>query len=147
MKSIHVSFLTWKMTFSRLLGDLSNKPRTVPGCGWTIRLLVPIVTTCWGVASAGSMHYILFIWDTFWCVCLSGFEGDFIEDNRKAKACYCQRQANALWSRHAQEFFKNVSDIYLSFSVCVGGSFLKTNPLFSQHCIFDGILEAQVNLG
>lgn len=87
-------------------------------------LLVPVVTTCWGVASAGSMHYILFIWDTFWCVCLSGFEGDFIEGKLKAKACYCQRQANALWSYHALECFKNVSDIYLSF--CGGGGVLSS---------------------
>lgn len=81
------------------------------------------------------------------CVFLSiGFEGDFIKGKLKAKVCYCQRRSDALWSCHAQECFKNVSDIYLSFYVCVGSS-LKTNSLFSKHCIFDGILEAQVNLG
>lgn len=124
-KSIHVSFLTWKMTFSRLLGDLSNKPRTVPGCGWIIGVISSHCyhmlgrSICWKHAlhSLHLRHVLV-------CVCLSGFEGDFIEGKLKAKACYCQRQANALWSYHALECFKNVSDIYLSF--CGGGGVLSS---------------------
>lgn len=84
------------------------------------------------------------------CVFLSiGFEGDFIKGKLKAKVCYCQRQADALWSCHAQECFKNVSNIYLSFCVCVLGGLPSKQTRYSVNTasFFDGILEAQVNLG
>jgi hypothetical protein len=139
------------MTFVRLLVHLNNVHRTVPGTqsqdtdcqGYQFSLLI----ICCGVASGGSMNYIVCLHLRHVSVCVSFFlyrKADFVEGKSQNNGYVIQRWADALWSCHAEVCSKNVSDICLSLGGGIRwGSSLKTNPFLSQQCIFGDILEPQ----
>lgn len=153
IQSICVHVFTCKMTFVRLLVELNNVHRTVPGTqsqdtdcqGYQFSLFI----TCCGVASGGSMDYIVCLHLRHVSMRVSFFlyrKADFVEGKSQNKGYVIQWWAGALWSCQAEVCSKTFLCLrHMSF---IGGgmgwgSSLKTNPFLSQHCIFDDILEPQ----